>query len=241
LGITTVGNGKECRNGAGMNIEQRRDRAVAWLNEIYTDVQDLIIDDHIFWEVQRIIGRNPRIADLPSHYRHWMMAAHVESAVIGVRRQVKLDQDSISLHRFLDEMAKYPQIVSRLQYVEICSEAPQIPIELHHRSFDRIVGAGAAHLDAGMPATEIHDMRALAANVEHLADRRFAHYDRRGLANPRPTFQELSNCLAFLEKVVLKYTLLLKGVCTAHLLPTFQYDWTEIFQYPWIEAVREGR
>jgi hypothetical protein len=77
-------------------------------------------------------------------------------------------------------------------------------------------------------------MKVLASNVEHLADRRYAHYDPRGLTAPRPTFQDIGNCLRLFQKLILRYKLLLKGAAQATLLPTFLYDWKEVFRRPWI-------
>lgn len=90
-------------------------------------MQDLIIDNHTFWEVQEIIRRNPRVSQSSGHFNHWMMAAHVESAVIGVRRQLKGGGGSVSLRRLLDEFFRYPEIVSRENYILVCSANPSVP------------------------------------------------------------------------------------------------------------------
>src|SRR5690349_2951607 len=100
-----------------MTIDERRERAARWLQIIYTDVQDLLIDSHIFWEVQAIIRQNPLLVATRSHFSHWMMAAHVEATVMGVRRQVKSEKNSISLRRFLKELIRYPEIASRAHYI----------------------------------------------------------------------------------------------------------------------------
>jgi hypothetical protein len=78
--------------------------------------------------------------------------------------------------------------------------------------FDRMVGAGRLHIDPANVRAELDEMRAVASNVEHLADRRYAHYDLRGLAAPRPIFKEVENCLKLFEKLIIHYKILLKGV-----------------------------
>ncbi len=88
---------------------KRRDRAREWLRKIRADVQDLLLDSHVFWEVQEIIRANPRLSAARSYFFHWLMAAHIEATVIGIRRQVKNDRQSVSLRRFLEELAQYPR------------------------------------------------------------------------------------------------------------------------------------
>lgn len=218
-----------------MTIDQRRDRARAWLKTIRADVQDLIIDVYIFWQLQEIIRRNPRLSAARSHFFHWMMAAHVEATVIGIRRQVKNDRRSISLRRLLEEFANYPEIVSRTHHVRICMDlSSSLPRRFHERTFDRFAGPGAPN---GSPATvrlRIVRLQVLAANLERFADRRLAHYDQRGTLGQKPTFREIDACLAFFEREIKRYTMLLEGISESTLLPTFQYDWQEIFTYPWI-------
>jgi hypothetical protein len=34
-----------------MDERARRSRLIQWLEIIYADVQDLLLDDHIFWEL----------------------------------------------------------------------------------------------------------------------------------------------------------------------------------------------
>lgn len=100
--------------------------------------------------------------------------------------------------------------------------------------FDRLVGVGRSYLDPTNVRAELDEMTTVASNVEHLADRRYAHYDPRGLAAPRPTFTDVENCLKLFERLILRYKLLLKGAAQTTLLPTFLYDWKDVFRLPWI-------
>lgn len=219
-----------------MTIMERRERTREWLRVIYADVQDLIIDRHIFWEVQGIVRNNPVIRPMPSHFFHWMMAAHVEATAIGIRRQVKRDNDSISLRRFLEELREHPDIASRDHYIETCRQNPDLPGDSLDRAYDRLVGEGRVHLDPAAVDAELDQFRATAARVEHLADRRFAHYDQRGTNHALPTFDDITASLQCAENLVKRYELLLEGAAVATLLPAFQYDWTAVFRHPWIRS-----
>ena len=41
-----------------MNNTERRARLIQWLEIIFEDVQDLLFDDHIFWELQDVVRNN---------------------------------------------------------------------------------------------------------------------------------------------------------------------------------------
>jgi len=136
-----------------------------------------------------------------------------------------------------------PGIVSRENYIHVCSANPNVPRNMLERDFDRLVGAGRSHLDPTNVQAELDEMTAVASNVEHLADRRYAHYDPRGLAAPQPTFTDIGNSLKLFERLILRYKLLLKGAAQTTLLPTFLYDWKDVFRLPWImdaEPTSEG-
>jgi hypothetical protein len=165
-----------------VTIDQRRDRAREWLRKIRADVQDLLLDVYVFWEVQEIIRNNPRLSAARSYFFHWLMAAHVEATVIGIRRQVKNDHKSISLRRFLEELVKFPEIVSRAHHVSLCTNLnANLPARFHERTFDRCAGRGTAHILPAAVQAEIDRLKQLTARLEHLADRTHAHHDQRGV------------------------------------------------------------
>ena len=77
----------------------------------------------------------------------------------------------------------------------------------------------------------------MCQRVEHFVDRRYAHYDRRGLTQAPPTFDDIRRALEEFERIIKRYRILLDGVTQTSLLPTPQYDWQEIFTIPWKDAV----
>jgi hypothetical protein len=63
---------------------------------------------------------------------------------------------------------------------------------------------------------------------------RVAHFDKRALKNP-PTFKDLDDCIDYLEELLKKYTLIFRATCLTSVLPTWQYEWKDIFLHPWID------
>jgi hypothetical protein len=196
-----------------------------------------VINEHIFWEVLEIIRKNPQLQSESSAFYDWMGSTFVHSTTLAVRRQVDQDKNSVSLLRFLMELQKFPDLISR-EYHRSLYERPdydkKFADSMARHTYDRHVGVGDANLNTGALQQEIDSLIDASQKLHHYADRLVAHYDTRGLERPTPKFEDLTSCLATLEKLVLRYLLLLKGAGQEKLLPTFTYDWKQVFRIPWI-------
>jgi hypothetical protein len=128
-----------------------------WLSTIHDELQGLLVNRHIFREVQGIIQANPKI-QLASSFYQWMGNTYATAAVIGVRRQLDKDPNSISFARLLSEVAANPQVISRERYVGFYKTMPR---DLGDKDFDRLAGTGAAHIDPAGPTDELAKLEAL--------------------------------------------------------------------------------
>jgi hypothetical protein len=172
-----------------MDTVQRRNRLIGWLETIRNDVQDLILDQHVFWELQGIIDANPRFAQEPGLFNQWMASSFVQATAVGVRRQAKSGDDSISLKCFLQEVREYPSLVSREFYLTFFADAADWLKEIGDDHFDSIAGKDGGDLPPALLDDQIRRLETAVATIEHYVDRRIAHYDQRGLARPVPTFK----------------------------------------------------
>ena len=217
-----------------MTEEERRARLIQWLDVIFKDVQDLLLDNHIFWEFQKLVDANPKFKESPGLFTQWMASSFIQATATGVRRQAKINDDSISLARFQAEIEKYPNLVSRAHYMSLYAGREPRHVKIGERDFDSLAGAGAAHLPIDLIRQHIVDLKTALDGIEHYVDRRVAHYDKRGLAKPTPTFADLTDALATLERLVILYWRLLKGASYTNLLPTILFDWQQIFRFVWL-------
>jgi len=215
--------------------ENRRARAIEWLEIIFKDVQDLIVDHHIFWAVQDIIKANKTLANTPSHFYQWMATNFIASAAIAVRRQADSDKQAVSLRRLLEELQTYPQLFSRQYHTSLYTN-PGMPKDYPDASYDRIVGKGRSELDPAAIQKEIDELTAKTEAIRHYVDRKIAHYDPRRLTQAVPTFNDLEDAIHYLDKLVCRYNLIIKATWMDTLMPTFQYDWQEIFTVPWMDT-----
>lgn len=215
-----------------MTEVERRERLISWLETIYSDVQDLIVDDHLFWCLQGIVGANPRFKDTPGRFTQWIAASYVQSTAVGVRRQAKDREDAVSLRRFLKEVRKYPQLVSRNHYLSLYTGKEPWLIKAGEDDFNRVAGVGSQVVPLGLVDQQLAELDNAIAGIEHYVDRRIAHYDPRGLARPVPTFKDLGNALHTLEGILSLYSRLLRGH-GGPMLPRILDDWQKVFRFAW--------
>ena len=89
------------------------------------------------------------------------------------------------------------------------------------------------HIDPHKVTTDLKKLKAKAKKLKLFATRFVAHSDERGLES-LPTFEELNDCLDFLEDPLKKYLLLFRATSHLSIVPVMQFDWKKIFQGPWI-------
>jgi hypothetical protein len=218
-----------------MTDEERLKRALGWLDTIAADVVELLINNYVFGELQKIIRVNQKLQQSESIFFEWMGSVFAHSAAVGVRRQAAVNDQSISLRRLLVELQKYPYLITRQYHRGLYkSRSPRVQAAVD-RAYDTYVGAGRTELDPARIQQDIDLLSSASERIRHYTDRIVAHYDQRGLAKPVPTFYDLSNCLLEMDELVLKYLELMKGDAKTTLLPSFLYDWKSIFRIPWIE------
>jgi hypothetical protein len=96
-----------------MKTAERRARLIEWLEILHANVQQLLLDDHLFWEFQKIVEGNGQFQNASGLFLQFVAGGYIRSAAIGIRRQAKSDRNSVSVLRFLDEVRDYPHLVSR--------------------------------------------------------------------------------------------------------------------------------
>jgi len=214
-----------------------------WIDAILSEITKLSIDRYIFWEVQDIINNNPKIQK-PSSFYDFLRNIYGVSAVMGVRKQVKIDKDSISLAKLLQEICDNPEILSRTRFfahykgstVEKIAKLMRTTIEeFDSRNFDKFAGKTGDYVDPKLIRLDFEELKSKANKCEKYADQRVAHFDKRAISNI-PTFADLDSCINYLEILMKKYYLLFRASSLTRILPESQneYDWKAIFKEVWI-------
>jgi hypothetical protein len=99
-------------------MDPRLNKWLRWLEVLKGEIQELVVAKYTFHEIQGMIAANPKLQTGNSFYRY-ITSTYVSHVVIGLRRQLKTDHQSISLALLLQELAQTPEVLSREYYVAL--------------------------------------------------------------------------------------------------------------------------
>jgi len=198
-----------------------------WLPVLDEEITILFHHRQIFWRLQKIKRNNCALHENNSFFT-FLARSYTDSAMIGMRRQIKIDDSSISLARLLSEIKETSHLVSREQFVQMYLDA-KLPEHVPNEIFDRY---GNSHIDPDKVANDLSYLRGKARACEKWADKRVAHYDK-GNVSPAPLFQDLNGAINAIGTVFKKYDLVLRG-SDKPLMPIDLTDWEDVFRVPWI-------
>lgn len=205
---------------------------------IKNEAQTLIIDHYIFKEVKTIIANNPT-AKKGSSFHSWLGRLYSSAALIGIRRLTSRRRGDVSLWNLLEDIKERNQFISRDRHVALWLEAysnEESWLGVANRDFDRLSGEGTDCLSKGAIKRDLAELKKVTETIKEFATGRVAHYSPKEPA-AAPTYGHLESAFECLEKLVIKYGILLNG-STAPLLPTWQYDWKAIFRAPWLPKLK---
>jgi len=235
---------------------QKLEKWLRWMETIHNDIQALVEDANMFWEVQDIIRENPRIQK-PNAFYSYLARTYFSHAAAGIRRQTELQKDSISFLRLLDEIAKNPeelssdyfnsrhphsngpdldQVVGKagLEAVGIV-DTSQLKEIIKMDDFAPYADASGAYVCPQMVKDDKARLKSKAKILVEFADKRIAHWDKREL-KVVPSFEALDDCIKLIDQTYVKYHFLFHAESMDTLMPTYQYKWKSIFCEPWLKV-----
>jgi hypothetical protein len=201
------------------------------LGRIYGEIRSLRVNQHIFWEVQEMIRNNPNLHK-PSSFYGWMGNMYAAAMSAAVRRLVDRRRDTVSFVRLLEQVKREPSLFSRGSYKSRFA-SPDWPPNFLDRDYDGLIGTGRQHPDPSAIDKEIQELQARTTTLKDFVDAHVAHLAAEPTKAP-PKFQELDDAIDCLEALLKRYIHLFRGVGLTSALPTWQYDWQEIFRYAWL-------
>ena len=235
---------------------QKQEKWLRWMETIHNEILALVADANIFWEVQDLIRENPRIQK-PNAFYSYLARTYLSHALVGLRRQTKLQKDSISFVRLLNEIAKNPEELSRsyfnsrhlhsngpdldqvvgkadLEAVGI-ADTSQLKAILKMDDFAQYADASGMYVCPQMVKDDQARLESAVKTYGEFADKQIAHWDKR---EPKvvPTFKELDDCIKLLDQTYVKYHFLFHAESIDTLMPTYQYEWKSIFSEPWLKV-----
>lgn len=203
-----------------------------WVTRVEQELTNPVISRHIYNQVRKIVLANPDIRR-PSDFHIWLVHNYFVATSVGIRRLTDADARSVSLTRLLHDIQRHSCALTRVSYVR------PFPVWLKHagsRQFDRFAGPGNTSLDPRIPQDDLKRIETKEKRIRKFVNKRVAHLDRRNRRFRPQRFDELDSMITLLERLFLKYKLLLTGISISSntLLPTWAYDWKAILREPWL-------
>jgi hypothetical protein len=209
---------------------------IRWLKSIEVEITQLVIAKDIFWSVQKLIDKNNKIQK-PSSFFKYMGDTYISFIVMGIRRQIKIDSQSISFVRLLSEIERSSKKISR-KYFKQLYKGSSVEF-LADNDFNQFcINLGDPYISSAMVRNDLIELRKVACLCEEFADKIIAHSDKRA-PKTLPTFNDADEAIDFLDKLYVKYHLIFHAASMQSLMPVYQYDWQQIFDYPWRSSNKE--
>lgn len=211
------------------------------LDEIVDDVTDLVLSRYIFKEVILIVGKNRKL-NTTNPFWDFLKTSYVSSLVLGISRQVDPDPRSLSLINLLDEISGNPKAITKKWFTTQYRKNKQ--------GWSKKIMAGQAKTDFERefgkvnfinPASVRRDKSTLllcTREIIKFRNKRIAHKDKSKQLKFNVRFTDLYKAIDSLEKIALKYNLLLNQSAYHNdsLLPVIPFDWQRIFRSVWLRS-----
>ncbi|MDE0424640.1 MAG: hypothetical protein OXN25_07225 [Candidatus Poribacteria bacterium] len=216
-------------------MNQQFEKWNKWLEDyIYPETTELVSFQYIFRKIAKMANENPTFQQLESF--HWFIkSTYFDYAVMACRRQLKSDRKSVSFVRLLEDIIKFPEVMSRERFVNLYSK----DMRTHASQIfsQRFSGACKDYIDPIIVQQNLCELKSHGGKigkVEDFADKRVAHSDRR--SSDSPTFDELDACIDCLKKFTQSYRFLFRGMGENDdlLMPGINEYWDETFRNPLI-------
>ncbi len=159
--------------------------------------------------------------------------------VSGICRLIDKNKDSVSMINLLDKILHDPKHFTKnefvKQYIKGKSGFEKDTMEaVAMASFEKNFSKTGKYIDVSVVCADIGRVVSSTAEIKRFRNKRVAHKDKNDKLVFNLDFRDLDEAIDVIEKIVLKYNLLINQSGLDNLLPTVQYDWKKIFRIPWI-------
>jgi hypothetical protein len=204
----------------------------AWLESIRVDVAHLHLNRHLWRELVAIVRANPAIPE-PGHIMGWFATLYGTTQAIGIRRHADRSTQAITLGRLLKEIRDRPDVVSRERYLSFYGKVDDFQRRLAHEEYDEFAGKRRDVVAVDLVEADLRMLDENTRQIAQYATRRIAHLDARTI-DEVPTYNDLDGALEELERLLKRYTLLLRCEALTSAQPTPNYNWQGALTVPWI-------
>ena len=206
-----------------------RQRWLVWYERAHEDIVSLHSHQASWDELVAVVRRNPAIPE-PNHILDFIADLYAPTIALGIRRQADRRSDVENLRRLIDDIANHPETLTREWYVAKYSEEMQ---SVGHTTFDRFAGVGQDATSEAVIRKDCEELDLAVSTVRKYVNKVYAHAANDYAKAPSVRFSDLREGLAVLERLLIRYCLLVDGSGLTSATPTKQYNFTLPLIVPW--------
>jgi hypothetical protein len=168
----------------------------------------------------------------------WLFHMWARDTIIGIRRELDDDRNTISFGTLLDEMAERPTILTRRKFTGYSTGKEVFIFQMLDEAFDRYGIVKAAdrlddHIDPKAIRADRRQLDRAAKPVTDYANRLVAH--RTPIDEMPLTYGQLNAAMDAMEPAFTKYYAVVNGGALMGLEPAMIGEWTKPFTIPWVK------
>jgi hypothetical protein len=206
-----------------------------WIEIIKNDLEQVINYHQIYESFIKMINANVEHINKNNGrlFCDFVRECYATYAMAAIRRHSKIEKDSISLMKLLDQLKKSSGQFTYEFYLQ------QYPIkkdelEWQKATFESFSKNGKC-LSEEIISSDMQTINEIAGRVSGFVDRVIAHLDQRGIKR-NITYKDVTDSVDLFNKITRKYITLITSVGYVTLQPIIQFDWERIFTVPLNES-----
>lgn len=202
---------------------------IEWANKIQSDLTQIINNKQIYNYFIEIANTN--LKHIKKYkgilFCNFVRECYAAQAAMGIRRHAKIDNDSISLMKLLEQIKK---CAKQFTYDFYLGQHPISGYEWQKQTFQKF-SENDKFISENMIDKDMGELREISRNVTDFVDRTMAHLDKRSYKQ-EATYDDLEQAIASLNKLACKYITFITAKGYPTLQATINFDWKEIFTVP---------
>lgn len=175
-----------------------------WLKIINSEVSEILISRSGFWHYLYLTDTSA-VKNGKKYFGHYLCSSYVSHIGMAIRRQIKIDKQSVSFAKLLHEIECNPEIITRAYYKNLYAGTSNE--EKADDFFNRYSGLIYKHIDPSIPKGDLKELFKHTQYIEKLTDQRIAHRDKRNFEKNKIIY-DLENTVETLKILCEKYNLI---------------------------------
>jgi hypothetical protein len=206
-----------------------------WIEKIENDLQHIINYQQIYKSFIETVNAN--IDHINENngilFCDFVRECYATYAMATIRRHSKIERDSISLMKLLDQLKKSSSQFTDEFYLQ------QYPLEKDELEWQKSTfesfSKNGKCLSEEIISSDMQTIKEIAGRVSDFVDRAIAHLDQRGIGK-NITYEDVTDSVDLFNEITCKYITLITSIGYITLKPIIQFDWEKIFTVPLNES-----